>query len=102
MNLELLLNSGYFPRELPHPFNSKSFSTIVSASGVILPAEFSVTRNTSIPANHNLARSGALRRKLEIPNPINFYRLSNFISQNKSDLFAYAQRSPFSLTKPGA
>ena len=101
MNLELLLKSGYFPRELPHPFNSNSFSAIVSAPWVTLPAEFNAEKNISIPATHNLARSGALRRKLSIPNPINFYRLANLISQNKSDLFAKAQRSPFSLTKPG-
>ncbi|KAF0190203.1 MAG: hypothetical protein FD168_501 [Desulfobulbaceae bacterium] len=102
MNLELLLKAGYFPRELPHPFNSINFSTVVTSTGVSLPDEFNVNRNTSIPANHNLARAGALRRKLEIPNPVNFYRLSNFIHQNKIDLFSYAQRSPFSLTKPGS
>jgi reverse transcriptase-like protein len=100
MNLELLLKCGYFPRELPHPFNSASFSAIMSATGVVLPAEFLNNRNTSIPVTHNLSRSGALRRKLGIPNPTNFFRLANFINQNKTDLFAHAQRSPISLTKP--
>ena len=53
MNLELLLKCGYFPRELPHSFNSESFSAITSATGVVLPAELLNNRNTSIPATHN-------------------------------------------------
>jgi hypothetical protein len=74
----------------------------VSGRGVTLPCELTNNRNTSIAAVHNLARSGALRRKLSIPNPTNFYRLSKFIVQNDAELIRHSRRSPISLTKPGS
>lgn len=102
MNFNALLSKGYFPRELPHPFHSSSYGALVSGGGITLPTEFTNNRNTSIAAVHNLARSGALRRKLSIPNPTNFYRLAKFIVQNDAELIRHSGRSTISLTKPGS
>ena len=100
MDLKALLQKGYFPREIPHPFNTSRYGEVVS-SDPLLPDDFENDRKTSIASVHNLARSGALRRKLSIPNPLNYYRLSKFITENYEELSNYAIRSDISLTKPG-
>jgi hypothetical protein len=102
MNFEAILKKGYFPREIPHPFHSSIYGTVVLGGGASLPNEFTNIRNTSIATVHNLARSGALRRKLSIPNPTNFYRLAKFIVQNDAELIRHSRRSAISLTKPGS
>ena len=101
MNLEVILKKGYFPKEIPHPFHSSIYGTVVFGGEASLPNEFTNNRNISIPTVHNLARSGALRRKLSIPNPTNFYRLAKFIIQNDAELIRHSRRSSISLTKPG-
>ena len=67
-----------------------------------LPREFENKKRTSILSVHNLARAGALRRKLSIPNPTNFFILSSFIVQHRKELYKLARKSKFSLTSPGS
>lgn len=102
MNLRAILVRGYFPKELPHPFNTKSYGKAIVAKLGALPKEFEDKKRTSIQAVHNLARAGALRRKLSIPNPTNFFRLSSFIVQHRKELYKLARKSKFSLTSPGS
>lgn len=102
MNLRAILTRGYFPKELPHPFNTTSYGKAIVAKLSALPKEFENKKRTSIPSVHNLARAGALRRKLSIPNPTNFFRLSSFIVQHRKELYKLARRSKFSLTSPGS
>lgn len=102
MNIRDILTKGFFPKELPPPFHTRSFGMAISDNLGTLPDEFNNIKSTSIPATHNLARAGALRRKLSIPNPINFYRLSKFIDEKHAELTRLSRRSAFSLTCPGA
>lgn len=76
--LSIILARGYFPKELPPPFNTKSFGAFADTA----PAAFhlDITKKgiknnlTTRAAVHNLARTGTLRRKLTIPSPVNqFY-----------------------------
>ena len=62
--LNALLEKGYFPRELPPPFNTRAFGTFAANSTTAWPK----SRWTRC-ARHNLARPGGLRRPLGIPNP---------------------------------
>jgi len=101
MDLKLLLSRGYFPSELPHPFNTVSYASVISGASTALPKPFADEKRTSLQATHNLARAGSLRRKLSIPNPTNFYRLASFIVRNRSHLLELAQKSRISLSAPG-
>ena len=67
-----------------------------------MPNAFDESGIASIATVHNLARSGALRRKLSIPNPTNFYRLAKFIVQHDAELLVHSIKSPISRTKPGS
>lgn len=97
--LEGLLSRGYFPRELPPAFSSKSFGAFIAAHQAILRSRFNQNlKAKTIP--HNLARSGSLRRKLGIPNPILFYQLASCVVENWTDLHRCASQSHFSLTTP--
>ena len=52
------------------------------------------------PIQHDLARPGGLRRRLHIPNPINFFRLATAFEQHQGILSAEWNKSPFSSTAP--
>ena len=108
MSLQLrdLLARGYFPQELPPPFNSKAFAAFVGSHGGTLP--FLTTFNSrtakgntpSKPEIYNLARSGTLRRELSILNPIHFCLLAKCVTDNWVQLEKAASGSKISLTKP--
>lgn len=103
--LSHILARGYFPKELPSPFNTKSFGSFADTAiaGVLqLDTTKKGIKNNLItrPAIHNLARSGTLRRKLTIPNPVNQYQVARAISQGWGDLKFVCVGSPFSLTTP--
>ena len=100
-----ILARGYLPKELPPPFTSKSLATAVKANRLNLPTNFSC--DPGKPGNvrsratvHNLARVGTLRRKLSIPNPINYFQLAEAIDSNQQVLLKHVTSSKFSLTTP--
>lgn len=97
LSLESLLSRGYFPKELPPPFSTRQFGQFISRATTlpILPANYSSSTST-----HNLARTGSLRRKLGIPNPISYTKLASCVISNTTPLFGYLSRSKYSLTKP--
>lgn len=103
--LSNLLSRGYFPKELPPPFNTKSFGAFAeSALGSVMELDISKggsKRNfVSRPAVHNLARAGTLRRKLTIPNPVNQYQVVRALVQGWSEIKTLCASSPISLTTP--
>ncbi len=77
VNISDLLSRGYFPAELQPPFKTSTFATACTLS---LPPEFTNGSNWTRSAAHSYARPGSLRRKLTIPNPVNYYRLSNVLT----------------------
>lgn len=102
--LSNILARGYFPKELPPPFHTKSFGAFADTSAASVMAldlsKKGVKKNVcSVPATHNLARSGTLRRKLTIPNPVNQYQVTWVVAHNWAKLKA-ACKSQISLTTP--
>jgi hypothetical protein len=96
-----MLDRGYFPKELPPPFNTTGFAQAVAGVGVTLPPDtFKSRPNFSECCSHNLVRTGGLRRNLGIPNPKHFFRLADHVSKNWNYYYTHVQSSPFSLTKP--
>ncbi len=106
LHLSDLLSRGYFPKELPPPFKTTEFADAVSDPFLRVPAEFESNpkgrKRDSAWCNHNLVRTGGLRRHLGIPNPVHFYRLAQLIVRNWRHLREHANASPYSLSKPVA
>ena len=100
LTLEALLERGYFPQELPPPFNTTSLAKfIASSSGKPLP--FTHLKNhPSKPEIYNLARTGTLRRELSILNPVHFTLLANCLANKWKDLEKAFSGSKLSLTTP--
>ena len=103
--LSTVLARGYFPKELPPSFNTKSFGTFAdtapaSALKLDTTKKGIKSNQTSRPALHNLARSGSLRRKLTLPNPVNQYQVTRVVVEGWASLKALCAKSPFSLTTP--
>ena len=90
MSLQLkdLLARGYFPQELPPPFNSKAFAAFVESHGGTPPLRTTFSNRTAkgnTPSKaeiYNLARTGTLRRELSILNPIHFCLLAKCVADN--------------------
>lgn len=96
--LKALLAYGYLPQELPPLFGSESFASFINMR---MPESIRKQRaDWTEPAHHNLARVGGLRRRLTLPNPINFYRLAACFKTNSKALRAEWRKSPYSLTSP--
>ena len=102
MNLVDLLSKGYFPKELPPPFHTESFAAHVVRTSVpagYIPAG-SVKAVLTKTATHNLARTGSLRRRLSIPNPIAYHQLADVITTNWLSLSTFTAGSRISLSTP--
>src|SRR3989338_5007375 len=94
-----LLTRGFLPKELPPLFSSATLGSIVGHAGLPLLFTQAKAKWTS-PIQHDLARPGGLRRRLHIPNPINFFRLATVFEQHQGILAAEWNKSPFSSTTP--
>ncbi|WP_417362084.1 RNA-directed DNA polymerase [Gallaecimonas pentaromativorans] len=102
--LEKLLKNGYFPAELPVPFTTNSYGdALLNVENQNIPP-FSYgnkgPKYTSICAKYNLARRGKLRRPLAVPNPVNYFHISQLVANNWSDFEQVYDRSSQSLSKP--
>ncbi|MGE3966275.1 MAG: hypothetical protein AB7I09_19420, partial [Planctomycetota bacterium] len=101
VQLKDILERGYFPKELPPPFTTKSFANAaVGKRGGLRQELASKGPHHAELCIHNMVRSGGLRRHLGIPNPVPFSRLCRFIDAEWHRLQPAAQRSPYSLTSP--
>lgn len=95
-----LLAKGYFPKELPPPFNTKKLAPVLSSRSN-LPQSFTNGRRKAKVLTHNLARPGSVRRKLGVPNPVLHYNLCHDIASSwKNTLSLIIKQSPFSLSAP--
>lgn len=94
-----LLTRGFLPKELPPLFSSATLGNVVGHGG--LPVLFTQPKaKWTAPIQHDLARPGGLRRRLHIPNPINYFRLATAFEQHQGLLAAEWNKSPFSSTTP--
>ena len=102
LSLLALLQSGYFPVELPPPFQTKTFAFVVCDATASLPEEFTALKKGKWCeySAYSLARPGSLRRRLAIINPIPFYRLASAIVEYQDELLEKARSSPLALLKP--
>lgn len=105
MPLVDMLSRGYFPKELPRPFVTDSFATLITSTSA-LPADFSKNATTRTkfpiakPGRYSLARVGLLRRHLSICNPLHHFQLCRELSTNWSSITAKAGGTPLAATAP--
>jgi len=98
--LKRLLSSGYFPEGLTPIFDTSSMATFFT-SATRFPQAFTQAKPIETrPCSHNLARSGGLRRRLTLTNPVSFFRLATVFDNNLAELRAAWSASTYSLTKP--
>src|SRR5438132_4159928 len=94
-----LLSRGYFPRELPPVYDTSSMrrvATMVNAA----PASFWSTTRTSELCQHNVPRSGTLRRPLAIPNPVGYANLCREIDNSWREISRHISKSAISKSTP--
>lgn len=91
---------GYLPKELPPAFTSKVCGGVVGKNMSALPGAFTGNDRLSMNATHNLLSRGSLRRRLGIPNPMNFFRLAGFVVANWKMLTSITGKSQISMTSP--
>src|SRR5215218_6610127 len=102
-----LLGRGYFPKELPPPFQTGSLAaqgaTIKAKWAALRAAMNSKTRDKhplpSYPALFDMARKGHARRTLAIPNPVNQFYLVQEIARHWGAITSLIDSSRLSITK---
>ena len=94
-----LLSRGYFPRELPPPFNTRSLPA--GAAGVrALIAGGGQKPPYAKLTPYSLARQGMLRRELSIPNPIHQVLLCDWMETHFASVGAVWAGSTLSRSVP--
>jgi len=76
-----LISRGYFPKELPPAFNTRSLA-MVAKNPATLPPEFTNPRKPTKNINHNYLARANSRRRLGILNPIDYVALSITVINN--------------------
>jgi hypothetical protein len=92
-----LLCRGYFPKELPHPFNSLKLANI---NNQLLYSQINAINISSIPLIISLPKIKYSRRDLIIPNPIAYIKLANEIDQSFSEIYRHIHKSKLSKSIP--
>lgn len=94
-----IISRGYFPKELPPAFNTRSLARIAKNPGA-LPPEFTTPVNATKNCNHSYLARANSRRRLGIINPIDYIALSINIVGNWKQLKSFFNKSDISLTSP--
>lgn len=88
-----ILQRGYFPKELPPPFNTISFADKFGAL-----SQSNVKESLSL--RYSYSKHNSIRRTLSIPNPAQMISLSNAIANNWTSIERHCSISRISRTLP--
>jgi len=94
-----LISRGYFPKELPPAFNTRSLARIAK-NPAVLPPEFTNPKTPTKNINRSYLARANSRRRLGIVNPIDYVALSTNIINNWQQLKSLTNKSHASLTSP--
>ncbi|GGX01421.1 RNA-directed DNA polymerase [Salegentibacter mishustinae] len=107
MNLKELLQKGYFPKELPPPFQTEQFSAEIDdikcdwlSVSVTLTNPKKKKFRESRWVTHSLPKIGFSRRLLGIPNPLHQTELAETIIDKWTEITDIYDDSNFSTSKP--
>lgn len=100
IDLLSLLGVGYFPRELPPVFSSRRYGDVITTNLASLPSSFFNGSLTAKLEMFRLNQVGRIPRRLNIPNPIPYFRLCQEIVANWDQFQRHTHRSSLSQSKP--
>jgi hypothetical protein len=100
MDAKSLLSFGFFPKELPPPFTTSNLAEYFTHNKQTA-AQLRKPLVTQ-PAIHNLARPGGQRRRLQIPNPFNYYRICSLIEKHSALIDKHLRQSIYTMSLPVA
>lgn len=102
MNLIKLISKGYFPAELPPPFNTE----LLGVEALNMFNHFKLLNNSvkkdyqeTINLTYSVPKVGLSRRLMGIPNPIHQIDLSKVVCDNWPEIQALYDRSSISSSK---
>lgn len=98
--LRRLLEVGYLAEELPPPFVSSSFARLRGSLLREWIAEPTFDKFRSRPEQFTVPRYGAARRRVTIPNPINYFRLAKTIADEWIAIRNYIASSKITEFRP--
>lgn len=96
LDAKKLLQYEYFPDELPECFTSKGLADNYN----VLKGQANSINAASSPFLFSIYKGKNARRRMAIPNPLNYMRMVNCLVENQSELKALFDKSVISLTKP--
>lgn len=97
-----ILSRGYFPKELPPAFTTNIYGAVLGKNLTTVPRDFKDYNSGKFSKNvtHNFIARGKLRRRLGIPNPIAFYKLTRYIVSQWRFLEGVTSLSQISMSTP--
>lgn len=103
--IEDIIQRGYFPKELPPPFNTFMLSHYISEitsewEKFFVGRKFDKKMSSTCPVKYSIAKGKFSRRYLSIPNPIHFLSLINIFNDLWEDMTNIINQSTFSQSKP--
>ncbi|MCG3714666.1 RNA-directed DNA polymerase [Aliarcobacter butzleri] len=98
MNLEDILKKGYFPKELPPPFNTNLFSDFFKSQRSFKGMKGN--KNKSMYLDYSIPKTNYFRTKVGVINPYNFLVLAEVIINNFSAITTVLNKSILTTSKP--
>jgi hypothetical protein len=95
-----LLIKGFFPRELPPTFTTRSYGAFLAGNWQSLRSSFADPKLKALWIRHTAPRSGLARRELNVPNPVLLGALAAEMSEHWLLIESKVERSKLSTTKP--
>lgn len=98
MNLEDILKKGYFPKELPPPFNTNPFSDFFKSQRSF--KDMKGNKNKSMYLDYSIPKTNYFRTKVGVINPYNFLVLAEVIINNFPAITTVLNKSILTTSKP--
>lgn len=100
MDIQDLLEFGYFPKELPPAFSTETFANKFVTINSQLQAQGKPNYSSSKLLEFSIPKKDYYRRNLSIPNPFHQSYLSEIICDKWSEIDAFCQKSNISASRP--
>lgn len=79
--LKDILSRGFFAEEMPPCFTGKEFATWATSAQGLLSMGSVPSKYLTRPVRHSHPKAAGHRRQFSVPNPFNYFRLADTISQ---------------------
>jgi hypothetical protein len=100
ISLRKLIKKGYFPEELPPPFNTNNLADYCTEiADDLLIGVFTDKPNNSKHGTYSIPRIKSYRRTIGIPNPLHYVRLCDCIVSNWNDIQKHCEASEISMSR---